>query len=170
VNGIPTSESRYLLTEMLRDEWGFDGLVVSDWYFSVKSTAASVNAGLDLEMPAPEWRGEKLLEAVQRGEVAEATIDTSVRRLLHVLVKAGVFAHPELAPEQTVDLPEPRALVREAGAEGIVLPTPLDRGASISDRLTRCVARSALPLGIRYSLRVRRDERWQHDRQSSFKT
>jgi beta-glucosidase len=121
VNGIPTSESPHLLTEMLRDEWGSDGAVVPDWYFSVKSTAASVNAGLDLEMPAPEWRGEKLLEAVQRGEVAEATIDTSARRLPHVLVKAGVFEHPELAPEQTVDLPEPRALVREAGAEGIVL-------------------------------------------------
>ena len=90
MNGIPTSESPYLLTEMLRDEWDFDGAVAPDWYFSVKSPAASVNAGLDLEMPAPEWRGEKLLEAVQRGEVAEATIDTSVRRLLHVLVKAGV--------------------------------------------------------------------------------
>src|SRR6059036_1618207 len=58
VNGIPASENSYLLTEILRQEWGFDGVVVSDWFFSVKSTAASVNAGLDLEMPSPRWRGE----------------------------------------------------------------------------------------------------------------
>src|SRR2546426_10365900 len=121
VNGIPASEHPYLLTEVLRWEWGFDGVVVSDWFFSVKSTAASVNAGLDLEMPSPRWRGQKLLEAVERGEVAEATIDSSVRRLLQLLVKAGLFEHREQGPEQALDLPEHRALIREAGAEGIVL-------------------------------------------------
>ncbi|TMB82314.1 MAG: beta-glucosidase, partial [Chloroflexi bacterium] len=121
VNGIPASEHHYLLTEVLRWEWGFDGVVVSDWFFSVKSTAASLNAGLDLEMPFPRWRGEKLLEAVERGEVTEATIDRSVRRLLQLLVKAGLFEHREQGPEQALDLPEHRALIREAGAEGIVL-------------------------------------------------
>src|SRR5205807_1420608 len=83
--------------------------------------AASVNAGLDLEMPAPRWRGEKLLEAVERGEVTESTIDTSVRRLLLLLDKAGLFKHPQSVEEQAIDLPERRALVREAAAEGIVL-------------------------------------------------
>src|SRR5260370_2705867 len=94
---------------------------MSGWFYSVKSTSASVNAGLALEMPSPRWRGEKLLVAVERGEVAEATIDTSVRRLLHLLVKAGLFEHSEAAPEQDIDLPEHRALIREAAAEGIVL-------------------------------------------------
>ena len=121
VNGIPASEHHYLLTEVLRWEWGFDGVVISDWFFSVKSTAASLNAGLDLEMPFPRWRGEKLLEAVERGEVTEATIDRSVRRLLQLLVKAGLIEHREQGPEQALDLPEHRALIREAGAEGIVL-------------------------------------------------
>ncbi len=121
VNGIPATENPYLLTEILRDEWGFDGVVMSDWFFAVKSTAASVNAGLDLEMPAPLWRGEQLLQAVERGEVTEATIDKSVRRVLQLLVKAGVFEHPETVAEQAIDLPEHRALVREAAAEGIVL-------------------------------------------------
>ena len=121
VNGIAASESPLLLTGILRDEWSFDGVVVSDWFESVKSTAASVNAGLDLEMPGPRWRGEQLLEAVERGEVAEATIETSVRRLLLLLDKAGLFEHPQAVAEQAIDLPERRALVREAAAEGIVL-------------------------------------------------
>src|SRR5581483_9720883 len=106
----------------LRDEWGYDGLVVSDWFMSVKSTAPSVNAGLDLEMPGPGvWRGEKLLQAVEQGEVSEATIDESVRRLLRLLVKAGVFEHPEEVEEQAINRPEQQALAREAAAEGIVL-------------------------------------------------
>ncbi len=121
VNGIPASENAYLLTEILRHEWGYDGVVMSDWFMSVKSTSASVNAGLDLEMPSPQWRGEKLLEAVERGEVEEATLDVSVRRLLQLLVKAGLFEHPEEVPEQDSDLPEHRALIREAAAEGCVL-------------------------------------------------
>jgi len=121
VNGIPASEHHYLLTEVLREEWGFDGLVMSDWYESVKSTAASLNAGLDLEMPEPRWRGQTLLEAVQRGEVTEATIDQSVRRILQLLVKADLFEHPPVGPEQDTDLPEHRSLIREAAAEGIVL-------------------------------------------------
>ncbi len=121
VNGMAASENFSLLTKLLRQEWGFEGVVVSDWFFSVKSTAASVNAGLDLEMPSPNFRGEKLLAAVERGEVTQSTIDTSVRRLLHLLVKAGLFEHTEVLPEQDTDLPEHRALIREAAAEGCVL-------------------------------------------------
>ena len=94
---------------------------MSDWFESVKSPAPFVNVGLDLEMPAPQWRGEKLLQAVQRGEVAEATIDQSMRRLLQLLIKAGLFEHPQAGPEQALDLPQHRLLVREAAAEGIVL-------------------------------------------------
>ena len=121
VNGIAASEDPYLLTEILRQEWGFDGVVISDWFNSVKSTAASINAGLDLEMPAPVWRGEKLLAAVERGEVKEPTIDISVRRILALLDKAGLLESPTDTSEQAIDPPERRALVREAAAEGMVL-------------------------------------------------
>src|SRR5579884_2047760 len=59
VNGIAASENPYLLHDILREEWGWDGVVMSDWFASVKSTAASVNAGCDLEMPGPGvWRGD----------------------------------------------------------------------------------------------------------------
>jgi beta-glucosidase len=121
VNGIAASENPDLLTDILRDEWGFDGVVMSDWFFSVKSTAASVNAGLDLEMPSPSFRGKKLLEAVERGEVKEGVIDTSVRRLLYLLDKAGLFERSAGGAEQDANLAEHRALVRDAGVEGIVL-------------------------------------------------
>ncbi len=122
VNGIAASEHPALLQDILRQEWGFEGVVMSDWFFSVKSTAASVNAGLDLEMPGPgQWRGEKLLQAVRDGEVAESTIDESVRCLLLLLSRTGTFAHPEEEPEQAINRPEHRTLIREAAAEGMVL-------------------------------------------------
>lgn len=122
VNGVAASESPYLLTKILREEWGFEGVVVSDWFESVKSTAPSVNAGLDLEMPGPRFRGEKLLEAVKQGEVSEETLDTSVRRILLLLDKAGLFEEAKAkAQEQAINKPERQALVREVAAEGTVL-------------------------------------------------
>ncbi len=122
VNGLPATENPYLLHDILRKEWGYDGVTVSDWFAAVKSTAASVNAGLDLEMPGPPiWRGELLLQAVERGDVAESVLDESVYRLLHLLVKAGVFEQQPTDTERSIDLPEHRALIRAAGAEGIVL-------------------------------------------------
>ncbi|MBC7248812.1 MAG: glycoside hydrolase family 3 C-terminal domain-containing protein [Anaerolineae bacterium] len=121
VNGTYASENPSLLTDILRNEWGFEGLVMSDW-FGTKSTAAAVKAGLDLEMPGPPvWRGEKLLQAFRAGEVDEATIDRSVRRLLRIIAKSGAFENPEDRPEQAVDKPEHRALARQAAAEGMVL-------------------------------------------------
>ncbi|GCE31067.1 beta-glucosidase [Dictyobacter alpinus] len=121
INGIYADENPYTLTEVLKKSWGFDGVVMSDW-FGTQSTAAAANAGLDLEMPGPAmWRGEKLLAAVQTGEVAEATIDDSVRRLLRLFIKVGLFEITEKKAEQAIDLPEHRAVIRQAGAEGCVL-------------------------------------------------
>lgn len=122
LNGTYASENPYTLTEILRREWGFDGLAMSDW-FGTKSTVPSINAGLDLEMPGPAaWRGEKLLQAVERGEVTVGTIDESVRRLLHLFERVGILEESyESQPEQAIDRPEHRALIREAAGEGIVL-------------------------------------------------
>jgi beta-glucosidase len=121
VNGVYASENPEALTRILRDEWGFDGLIMSDWY-GTKSTAAAANAGLDLEMPGPAiWRGENLLQAVKDSEVSEATIDERARRVLQLIDRAGLFAQPETPLEQAIDRPEHRALAREAAGEGIVL-------------------------------------------------
>lgn len=121
LNGVYASENAYLLNQVLREEWGFTGLVMSDWY-GTRSSAAAINAGLDVEMPGPSmWRGELLLHAVEQGEVEETTIDMSVRRVLALLVKAGCFTQDQEGPEQTEDRPEHRAITRRAAAESIVL-------------------------------------------------
>ncbi|MEL6921894.1 MAG: glycoside hydrolase family 3 N-terminal domain-containing protein, partial [Pseudomonadota bacterium] len=75
VNGVFASEHDELLNTVLKDEWGFDGIVVSDWG-AAKSTAGSANGGLDLEMPGPaRMYGEELRKAVDAGEVSETVID-----------------------------------------------------------------------------------------------
>ncbi|MBN1581944.1 MAG: glycoside hydrolase family 3 C-terminal domain-containing protein [Anaerolineae bacterium] len=120
VNGTYCSENHYTLLDILKGEWNFEGIVISDWG-GTYSTADAANNGLDLEMPGPaRWMGEKLLEAVQNGQVGEAAIDDKVRRLLRTILKAGVQEGPE-APEQAIDRPEHRKLIRQAAGEGIVL-------------------------------------------------
>ena len=82
LNGMYCSEHPWLLDELLKREWGFDGVVVSDWY-GTHSTAAAANAGLDVEMPGPpQWFGAKLADAVRAGEVDEKRLDDKVRRVL----------------------------------------------------------------------------------------
>jgi beta-glucosidase len=121
LNGTYTGEHRGLLVDILKREWGFDGIVMSDW-FGTKSTAPAAENGLDLEMPGPpRWRGERLLAAVEAGEVTRRAIDEAARRMLGAIERAGAFAHPEIPEERAIDLPEHRALLREAAAEGIVL-------------------------------------------------
>ena len=120
VNGVFASENDYLLLDILKREWDFQGIVISDWFGTYSPNVAK--GGLDLEMPGPaRWMGEKALAAVQSGEVSEKDIDDKVRRLLRTLLKAGLFERPELQPEQAIDLEEHRHLARKAAAEAIVL-------------------------------------------------
>jgi beta-glucosidase len=121
LNGIYTSEHPWLLGDVLRGEWAFDGLVMSDWFGS-HSTAPTVNAGLDLEMPGPTRdRGAKLVAAVRSGDVSEAAVRACARRVLQLIGRVGGFDDPTIPPERAIDRPEHRALIRRAGAEGIVL-------------------------------------------------
>ena len=133
VNGTYCCENAYLLLDILKGEWGFDGIVMSDWFGTYSPHTAA--GGLDLEMPGPaRWMGDHALRAVESGEVSEAEIDDKVRRLLRTIERAGAFEQPELAPEQAIDRPEHRQLAREAAGETIVLLKndggllPLDQG------------------------------------------
>lgn len=121
VNGTYASEHDWLITDVLRGDWGFDGLVMSDWFGS-HSTAPTVNAGLDLEMPGPTRdRGAKLVAAVEQGEVARGTIRDRVRAILTVMARTGALDDHRAHGERADDRPEHRALIRRAGAEGMVL-------------------------------------------------
>jgi beta-glucosidase len=121
INGVYASENHTTLIDILKEEWGFDGIVMSDW-FGTRSTVEAAEHGLDLEMPGPPiWRGEKLLAAVEAGQVSMAAIDESVRRMLTIIERSGAFESPEIPEERSNDSPEQRALLRAAAAEGMVL-------------------------------------------------
>ena len=110
-----------LLDQLVKDEWNFDGVIMSDWY-GAHSTVPAANAGLDLEMPGPaQWFGANLAAAVRAGDVSEDIVDDKVRRMLLLLERTGGLDTPDFGPEQSVDDPEDRAIVRRAAAESFVL-------------------------------------------------
>ena len=139
VNGTYAAENRWMLDTVLRGEWGFDGIVISDW-FGARSTAASAMAGLDLEMPGPpRWYGSRLVEAVEAGDVPESVVDAAVRRLLVLAERTRTFDEPHDREEQQLDEPAHRLLARRASTEAMVLlkndgilPLAVDRLASLA--------------------------------------
>ncbi len=123
LNGRWLTEQPALLMDVLRDEWGFEGLVMTDW-FAVADTATSLAAGLDLEMPSPGRSfGAALVAAVNDGVVDEADLDDALRRLLGALDRIGALDAPEPPNDPQPQSPEDVALLRRAAAEAIVLLT-----------------------------------------------
>lgn len=121
LNGTYTSENPWLLGQVLRVEWKYDGVVMSDWFGS-HSTAPTVNAGLDLEMPGPARdRGQKLIDAVAAGEVSRDTIRERTLNILRLMERTGALDDHSVWQERADDRPEHRALIRKAGAEAAVL-------------------------------------------------
>ncbi len=121
LHGQHCAENRHLLTQILRDEWGFDGFVVSDWFGS-HDTAAAVDAGLTVPMPGPKTiYGARLVEAVERGDVDEADLDRLVDDVLRLIDRVDARALSSERPEQSVDVPAERALTRRAAIAGMVL-------------------------------------------------
>ena len=120
MNGVYCAENRELLQDILRDEWGFEGFVVTDW-FAGFTTDGAANAGLDLEMPAPpRGYGKFLAEAVREGRVDEEDLNRAVRTLLSTFERLGAL-DDQPQPPMAVDLPEHRQLARRAAAGSMVL-------------------------------------------------
>lgn len=121
INGTYACDHDELVHGLLKGEWGFDGLVMSDW-FGTQSTVEAANAGLDLEMPGRgHYFGKRLGAAVDSGDVSYEVVDDKTRRLLRLAMRTGAFNGLAEQAETSVDRPEHRALIREAAAAGMVL-------------------------------------------------
>jgi len=137
LDGLPCSAHPWLLTKVLRQEWGFEGFVVSD-YGSVsgiltmhrvaankkEAAALALNAGLDVELPSVNIYGEPLMAAVQEGLVSQEALDQAVSRVLRAKFKLGLFDNPYVNPEEAAkinDCAEHRQLALEAARQAIVL-------------------------------------------------
>lgn len=126
VDGLPATEQHHVMTDVVKGEWGYPGLLMSDWW-ATTSTAASANAGLDLVMPGPvgPW-GEKLVEAVRAGAVPEEVVDDHVRRLLLLARRAGVLGEspaPEVPEVPAPDSPARREQLTRLAARGMTVLT-----------------------------------------------
>ena len=140
LGGTFCSEHLRLLDEILRREWGFDGLVVSDWG-GTHSAGASARAGLGLEMPGPAKARANLLAEAERDPDIAAAVRERALQVLHLVERAGAFAAPSDvrdAAEQEIEYPDTRALIRRAGADGMVLlknagllPLPADARVAV---------------------------------------
>ncbi len=134
VRGAWCCENPYLLNQVLKKEFGFRGVLVSDWG-ATHSTVDSALAGLDLEMPGPgEHLNDRLLQAVRDGKVPETAVDDMARRILRVIFLAGLMDKPDPRFKGALGTTEHRALARELAAEAITLlknedaALPLDIG------------------------------------------
>jgi beta-glucosidase len=120
INGVYATDNRYLLTDILKGEWGYDGVVVSDWG-AVHSTAPAANAGNDLEMPGPaRWFGDKLVKAVEAGQTPEHQIDEAARRMLRLILRTGVLDGKD-APKGELRSKRHRDIAARAAEEALVL-------------------------------------------------
>jgi beta-glucosidase len=136
INGTYASQHNTLLNDILRGEWGFDGLVVSDWMAN-HTIFESVQGGLDLEMPGPaKYYGRLLEEAVENWQIEESTIDEAVRRVLKLIIRTGKLDGRQTAG--SVNTIEHQQLARDVAAEAMVLlkndnaVLPLDANAITS--------------------------------------
>ncbi|KAM0546188.1 hypothetical protein ACHAPJ_010972 [Fusarium lateritium] len=124
VNGVHCDEHNWLLKDVLRGEWGWKGLVMSDWG-GTNSVALALQAGLDLEMPGPpRLRKEDAVKAaLQKGELSEDALNERAKSVIEwaLKLKANEAESHPIALGQDTNTPELRSMIREAGARGIVL-------------------------------------------------
>jgi beta-glucosidase len=121
VNGEWCGHSRPLLTEVLRDEWGFEGFVISDWIFGLRDATASLAGGLDVEMPYRMVRAQHLRDALDRGDASWPDVDAAVERIVATMLRFDAVLSAAPPPLDVVGGDDHRALAREVAARSVVL-------------------------------------------------
>ena len=140
LNGIYCGHNPELLTRILKEEWGFNGFVISDFVFGVRDTVPAANAGLDIEYPLPRFYGEKLRRAVIRGDVPMEKIDDSVRSILRQKDRFREIAAKTGYTKDRIACAEHTRLAREAAVKGIVMLKNQDRILPFSPEKVRTIA------------------------------
>lgn len=123
INGEYATENTRLLTDILKKEWGWQGVVISDWW-ATHDSVRPARAGLDLEMPGPpRWLGPALEAVVEGGEVSEEVLDEMAERMMRLLARAGRLDSMTEEPERAEESPSRRDVARRVSRESIVLLT-----------------------------------------------
>ena len=140
VNGVPATEQHHVVNEIVKGEWGYTGVVMSDWY-ATKTAGQAANGGLDLVMPGPigPW-GLNLVRAVESGHVAESVVDEHLRRVLRLAERVGALGDPRDFPTglPTPDSPVRREQLTRLAAQGMTVLTnrngalPLKRSQTVA--------------------------------------
>ncbi len=121
INGIHASQNDYLNNQVLKNNWGFQGFVMSDWV-STYDGVACAKGGLDLEMPFGKFMNPDTLRvAINKGLLSESIIDDKIRRILRMYFRFGLFDHPDLSKGYTLDSEFVRNIALESAREGMVL-------------------------------------------------
>lgn len=121
VNGVHCGHNRWLLRDILKDAWGFDGLVMSDFIYGVRDAKAAALGGLDIEMPARMHYGLRLKKLVERGEVPLAVVDEAVGRILRTKLRFGHVGEAQRYGPEAICSAQHTALARRAARESMVL-------------------------------------------------
>lgn len=121
LRGVHCCHNKYLLKDILKEEWRFTGFTLSDFIWGVKDTVEAANSGMDIEMPFTRFFGRKLKRAVRKGLVAERTIDEAVRRIVRTVLKFTLAVDPQEYGKDLIAFPEHRELAREAAEKSMVL-------------------------------------------------
>lgn len=119
--GDQASESKYLLTDVLRNDWGFEGFALTDFIYALRNSAKAIKAGMDVEMPVPVHFGKELIAHVEKGDVSEAEIDTAARRVLRTQLTFQHTDDPMKYDKSLIACKEHTALSQEVAEKSMVL-------------------------------------------------